>query len=420
MSNGFVQINPDSVGKRIDNRVLSLGGTEVYRQRVETYAGGAMADLNGATRSSSRMTLFDGKIMNAEDTFKWDTKGTGTATYNGNAIVMSVDAGQYVVRQGRSFCPYFSGKPQVVETTFFNFQNQEGVVKRIGYFSSNAVAPYDSDKDGVWIEADGSTYRLICSNSGVETHNIPWNQWDAYDDIAAYDWSKFSVTEIDFLWLGGAGLRLFLVVNGEFKLIHTIDDHAGFANTLIFKSPNQPVRYEVRSTGGAGSMTAVCCQVAAEGTGTNEQGEGVAIYTPGITCSVIGTVYALCGMRKTAAYRNHFVPVSEFGATNVQTTATPEAGILLLMLNPTLSAPLNWVANSRIETAIATNQTITNTGRILKAIPMAGANVAVQAPSAALRVLGVGIDNTMGQLIVGYTPLTTTQSMSGYIQALEY
>jgi hypothetical protein len=378
-------------------------------------------NLDGQTRSAQTLTLFDGKIMNAEDTYKWDTKGTGTATYGDNAVNLSVTNGQYLIRQSRFFTPYFSGKPQVIEPTSINFAIETGKVKRIGYFSSNAVAPYDSDKDGWWIEADGvtdNTYKLITSRAGTVTHSINWTDWDGYDDISAYDWSKFTVNKVDFLWLGGAGLRLFMVVDGMFRLVHTVTDHAGYQDGLIFKSPNQPVRYEIRSTSGSGSLKSVCAQVSTEGATLAEAGEGVGIYTPGIACNSVGTIYALCGMRKVAAYRNHFVPVTEFGCT--QTTNSNDSGILLLLINPTLSAPLSWSANSRIETAIATNQTVTNVGRILKPIPMSGAAVAAQAPSAALRVLGCGIDNTMSEIILAYAPLTATQSVSGTMQAVEY
>jgi hypothetical protein len=378
-------------------------------------------NLDGQTRSAQTLTLFDGKIMNAEDTYKWDTKGTGTATYGDNAVNLAVTNGQYLIRQSRFFTPYFSGKPQIVEATHINFAIETGKVKRFGYFSSNAVAPYDSDKDGLWIEADGvtdNTYKLITSRAGTVTHSINWTDWDGYDDISAYDWSKFTVNKVDFLWLGGAGLRLFLVVDGMFRLVHTIANHAGYQDGLIFLSPNQPVRYEIRSTSGSGSLKSVCSQVSTEGATLAEAGEGVGIYTPAISCNSVGTIYALCGMRKAAAYRNHFVPVTEFGCT--QTTNSNDSGILMLLINPTLSAPLSWSANSRIETAIATNQTVTNVGRILKPIPMSGAAVAAQAPSAALRVLGCGIDNTMNQIILAYAPLTATQSVSGTMQAVEY
>lgn len=422
MTDAVIRIPPDAGGKAIDNTYFVRNGVDVYRQRVETYAGNPVGtDLAGRARSSQLLTLFDGKIMNAEDAFKWDTKGTGTATYTSNAVNLSVTAGQYVIRQARLFTPYFSGKPQQVEATHQNFVNQAGVVKRVGYFSSSAVAPYDSDKDGAWLEADGTTYRLITSNNGTETHNIPLAGWDNAAAVAGYDWSKFSVNEIDFLWLGGAGLRLWLVIDGAFTLLHTIDDHAGYADTLIFNSPNQPVRYEIRSTTGSGSLLSICSQVSTEGAGSNEQGQGVAIYTPSISCNVIGTIYALCGFRKAAALRDHYCMVSEFGAAQVATTATPEAGILMLLHNPTLSAPLTWSANSRVQQGIAAaGQTVSSRGRLLKAVPMSGANIFAQAPSAALRVLGVGIDNTMSELIVAYTPLTTNQAVSGTMQVLEY
>jgi hypothetical protein len=390
-----------------------------YPMPVSPKAGNV--NLDGQTRSAQTLTLFDGKILNAEDAYKWDTKGTGTATYGDNAVNLTVTNGQYLVRQSRFFTPYFSGKPQIVEGTHINFAIEAGKVKRFGYFSSNAVAPYDSNKDGFWIEADGvtdNTYKLVTSNDGTLTHSIAWTDWDDYDAIRTYDWSKFTVKKADFLWLGGAGLRLFMVVDGVFRLVHTINNHAGYKATLIFKSPNQPVRYEIRSTSGSGSFNTICSQVSTEGATITEAGEGVAIYTPGIACNSVGTIYALCGMRKVAAYRNHFIPVAEFGCT--QTAGNTDSGVLMLLINPTLSGALTWTANSRIETAIASNQTVTNVGRILKAVPFSGAGIAAQAPSAALRVLGVGIDNTMSELIVAFAPLSANQSVSGSMQAVEY
>lgn len=378
-------------------------------------------NLDGQTRSSQTLTLFDGRILNAEDTYKWDTKGTGTATFSGNAVNLTVTNGQYMIRQSRFFTPYFSGKPQIVEATHINFAIETGKVKRFGYFSSNAVAPYDSNKDGFWIEADGvtdNTYKLVTSNDGTVTHSVAWTAWDDYDAISAYDWTKFSVNKVDFLWLGGAGLRLFLVVDGVFRLIHTIDNHAGYKDTLIFKSPCQPVRYEIRSTSGSGSFNTVCSQVSTDGATLAEAGEGVAFYTPGIACNSVGTIYALCGMRKVAAYRNHFIPVTRFGCT--QTSNSQDSGVLLLLINPTLSAPLTWTANSRIETATATTQTVTNVGRILDAVPFSGSGGAFPAPSAALRVLGCGIDNTMSEVIVAFAPLSANQTVSGSMQAVEY
>lgn len=417
-ADAFIRIAPDSTGKHVDNTVRQRNGVEVYRQRVDAYPGAPIAiDTAGRTRSSSLITLFDGKVMNAEDPYKWDTAGSGTPTYTANAVELAVTPGQYLIRQGRLYCPYFSGKPQLIEFTQAGFANQPGVVKRVGYFSSSGVAPYDADKDGWWLEADGSTYRLICSRDGVETHNIPWTDWDAYAEIAGYDWSKFTVCQVDFLWLGGAALRLFMVIDGEFKLLHTIANHAGYQDGLIFLSPNQPMRYEIRSTTGAGQLTSICSQVATEGSGINEQGEGLAWYSPLISANTVGQVFALVGVRKNAALRNHHCFVTEFGAG----VTTSDSGVLLLLLNPTLSAPLTYTDVSRVQKGVASAPIlVTDLGRILKAVPIVSAGLAVQAPSALLRNLLIGIDNTPGELVVAYAPQTTNQAVFGSLQVMEY
>jgi len=420
MSDAFVRVAPDGRGKRIDNSLIVRGGQDIYRQRVETYNGSpANVDLDGATRSSQKLTLFDGKILNTEDLFKWDVKGTGTPTFVDNAIRLSVAAGQYMVRQGRFFCPYFSGKPQLIESTSFDFHPEPGLSKRIGYFSSNAVAPYDAEYDGWWIEANGDAHKLITSNRGTITHEIAWADMDAVrnGEITTYDWSKFSVSKVDFLWLGGAGLRFFLVVNGVFKLMHTIADHAGYQDRLIFSSPNQPVRYEIRSTTGVGALTSVCSQVSTEGTSPNEMGEGISWYSPPLAANSVGTVYALCGAKKQVAFRDHYCPVAEIGAA----IQTADSGVLMLLINPTLSAPLTYTNTSRIQAGVAlTPTTVTNVGRILKAVPMVESGVQVQAPSALLRNLAVGIDNTMSELVVAYAPQSSNQTVFGSMQVLEY
>lgn len=421
MTNSFVQVPPDSTGKFIDNAQYTIAGRTVQRQRVDAFnANPVNIDLDGATRVSQKITAFDGRIYGSENTLKWDTKGTGTATYSNNAINMAVTAGQYLVRQGKIFCNYFSGKPLVFEETAFNFQSQQGVIKRMGYFSSSAVAPYSADLDGIWLESDGVTHRLICSNNGVETHNIPWDQWDAVvnGDVTSYDWSKFTVIKGTFLWLGGAGAQLFLVINGAFVLMHTIKDHAGYSDTLIMLNPNQPVRYEIRSTGGAGSMVSVCSQATSEGIEENEQSQYFAAYAPQRTANALNTIYPLIGARKLAVNRNSFIEIASAGAAIL----TNDTGILLVMLNPTLSAPMTWSTNSKIQIGLpALNSTATvGTGRILQATPLQATAQVIETSRSYLRHLTTGIDNAMGEIVVAYQPLTTNQDVVGIINVAEF
>ena len=57
------------------------------------------------------------------------------------------------------------------------------------------------------------------------------------------------------------------------------------------RSPNQPVRYEIRSTGGAGTLKQICCAVESEG-GQDPSGLVAAIRSPA-TISVGTTNYEL-------------------------------------------------------------------------------------------------------------------------------
>jgi len=378
----------------------------------------SMITIDGTRRVAQSFTLFDGKILDAENTLKWSTVGTGAATYSNNSIALAVTSGQYSVRQGKVFTPYFSGKPQRIEATCFNFHNEANVTKRIGYFSSNAVAPYASTLDGIYLESDGSTHRLVCSNSGTITHNVPETSWDNYDEVVGYDWSKFTVISIDFLWLGGVGVRLFMVIDGVFKLIHTIKDHAGFASTLICKYPQQPVRYEIRSTTGTGSLTAVCSQVSSEGS-VSEQGEGVAIYSINKSTNVVGTNYLVCAARKTAANRYRHITLDRTSLGITGTTA--DSGIILLCVNPTYSATPTWVTNGRLEqTTPTTDITVTNLGRVIQAFPLVDSASVASAPQAALRTLTSNLDDTFGELALVYQPTTANQVVSGSMILFEY
>src|ERR1700741_1789002 len=175
-------------------------------------------DSGGRLRASQLTTLLDGKVLDSDNTFVWDNQGSGTGTYSNNKYNMSVTAGQFRIRQTKRYYPYFSGKSQLVECTFDNFQIEANTTKRVGYFSSNAVSPFASTYDGFYLENDGTTFRLKAERAGTTTINVPWTSWDNYNLISTYDWSKFTVILFDFLWLGGAQLRIFLKTDLGFVL----------------------------------------------------------------------------------------------------------------------------------------------------------------------------------------------------------
>jgi len=370
-------------------------------------------DAGGRTRVSQITTLLDGKLLGADDLSLFENVGTGTATYANNKVNLSVTAGQYMIRQSKRFNPYFSGKSQLIETTNDNFQFEAGIIKRIGYFSSNAVAPYASDFDGFFFESNGITneFRFKMFRFGTSTLDL-----DLTAEIGDYDLENFSVEASDFLWLGGALARMFLKIGNGFDLLNQFN-YAGTAKDTFMLSPNQPIRYEIRSTTGTGSLRYICSQVATEGS-INEGGKTLSLYNPvSVNCNSVGTIYALKSVRKQVAFRDTAVQILDI---SLGITATSDAGILMLIVNPTLSGEMTYVNNSKIEESTNTRTIAAGTGRVVCAVPVNGSGSTDIIKENFLSFLSQSITNTMDEYILAYMPTTNNQSVNAILTIKEY
>lgn len=299
-------------------------------------------DAANRLRVGQLTTLGDLKTLNADDPTLLESVGTGSAVWGANKMQLSVAAGEYEIRRSRQYFPYFSGKSQQIEITQDGFQTEAGVVKMAGYFSSSAVAPYNTVYDGFACVDDGTTKRLMCWRAGVETLNVPMADWNGDAFLQnGYDWSAFTVVEFDFLWLGGAGIRMFVKTDRGFLLAHT-HSHAGTTPDVFILSPNQTVRWELRSTGGAGTFRPICAQIATEGSveiGGKVRSVNAGHLGHGLT--TLGTTYPMLGLRKKATHRDRYVKMAGFQSF---VTSSSDYILVTAQLNPTLSAPLNWAS----------------------------------------------------------------------------
>ena len=375
-----------------------------------------------AVRVAQQTTLFDGKLVNKTtlDTDLWCSAvgGSGSLDYsNGNRVLMSVSGnGDYAILQSNRFMPYFSGKVQDVEGTFISFQLQSGIIKRFGYFSRNAVAPFNSNLDGFWIESNGDENRLkvISKNDGVETtvFQVAIGQPDA---IPECDWAKFNVVLFSFLWLGGAALEVAQAFPQGFKVIGS-SSISGMKNDVICKSPNQPICYEIRSTGGSGSFTAVCNQVATAGS-INESGRGrIARNIISIPASVADTVYFLLAVRRNTANRNLALLINSIEGV---LRTKDDAGTLIIAKTPTLTGDaLVWAAHEtgEFDVALATNQTATALGRIIDARNMTSSGMAdTNLDNNVMSWLSSDIQNSADIFALLYIPETNNQYIKGLL-----
>lgn len=383
-------------------------------------------DASSRIRVGQLSTLFDGKVLGQDNTYLYDNQGTGSGTFSNNTYNLSVTSGQYRIRQSLQYCNYSSGKSQLIELTFDNFQSEVNTTKRVGYFSSNAVAPYDSNKDGFWLENDGTTVRLVIANNGTETKNIPITTWDNYGDpeISGYDWSKFTVVAFDFLWLGGATLRLFLKTPSGFKLCHTISDWSGTSTGTFILSPNQPVRYEIRSTTGTGSLRAICCQVASEGNFGESEGVSGSVTqgAVGLSLATAGTTYPIVAVRKQTSFRDVASIVTQIAVL----VNSADQLLWSVQVNPTISgAGLTYsnLTNTILQSATGNGTlTVTSPGKIL-AQGYAVQNGLVSSDvfrKNLLSTLTCSINNTPSTIVLCGTPISATVTTFGTINFKEY
>jgi hypothetical protein len=292
--------------------------------------------------------------------------GTGNQTHNKNKVNMTVATTLDVaIAQSFQFYPYFAGKPIRSEFTVIDFDTEANVEKGFGqYHNVDFTTPYANTLDGFRLWDDGTTKRLQVFNAGTAVADIPRASWDdPMDGTGAsgvtVDFAKFNIYIFDYLWLGGSGLRFFMNIGDTIVLVHTYK-HSNSGTDTIFQSPEQPVRFEIRSTGDAGNMKQVCSAVSIDSF-TPETGHnvGVDVGTTFLNANVIGTAYAAIGARIDPNEYNASVAIDTVSAL----AATADSFILQVRHNPTIAgtAP-TWtvVPDSDIDYAVGdTTNTVT-------------------------------------------------------------
>ena len=380
-------------------------------------------DAGERLRTSQLTTLADLKCLNVDDALLWENVGTGTGTFANNKYDMSVTAGQYRIRKSRRYYPYFSGKSQQVEFTMDTFAPQDGIVKRYGYFSSNAVAPYDQQFDGFFLQSDSDGVTFNVYKMGIEIYKINLNKSHADVPLDGYDWNNFTVIEMSYLWLGGAAARMFARVGTGFA-VGDIFNYAGTTPGLIVRSPNHCVRAEIRSTTGTGSMRQICAQVSTEGS-INESGKSFSVDTGNAANALptIGTTYPLIAIRKKAGFRDVPIRVSDYVGL---ITSASDVLRLAVQVNPTLAGTaLVWadVPNSAFQMAVGSSaRTVSAAGHILSQAFVRDNSVMPYGAmdNEYLSWLGVNIADTSDVIALCGTPLTASCNTYAELDVLQY
>lgn len=382
-------------------------------------------DGSGRLRVSQITPLTEIRFLHDINGLQVNTAGTGTGAYSSanSHYSMSVTSGQYLVLQSNMYSPYFPGKSQLIEMTFTNFQNEANVVKRIGYFNSSTVAPYTASYDGFYLEADGTTYRVKVDRNGTNILNADRTQWDdKLDGTGAsgvtINFANFNIFAADFLWLGGKGVRFGVCVNGSIIWFY----HYNHANTyagVMFLSPNKPLRYEIRSTTGSGSLNAICAQVSSEGAiSTVGNPFSINTGTTTVVTNTVGTYYALLGIRLKSTHKDIAVKIDELSVLS----NTADNFLFNLYLNPTVAGTFTYNsvnANSACEYAVGVAANTITGGTLLNS-RVAQKQVVNTLIYQNARRLGTTIGGVMDTIVIGVIPLTNNMQVYASMDFIEF
>jgi len=373
-----------------------------FRKRDLNWGG--QIDAGNRLRVSQITTLLDIKQVNDDASLFFDRVNIGgaTQTYSkvkgGSTMAVSAD-GDAAICESKMFAPYFSGKSQFLEITFSGLTLDAGVVKRVGYFNSSIVSPFNTNKDGLWLEADGDNYYFVIEKNGVEKLRVNRDHWDVNPPN---DLSKFNVLVVQFLYLGGTAVRFGFITNGVIEWYYTYV-HAGVVDSTFIESPQQPIRYEIRSTGGAGDFDQICAMVASEGS-IDEVGYSRAFNVDAFSATASGTDYAALGIRLKPTYRNARIDKEDLGLL----ITTNDNVIWYLCFNPTIAGTFAYVDqdDSALQLATgATANTVSDLGLVLDSGFVVGNSVSVKPFKNSLR-LGTLIDGTPDELVLVIKPLS--------------
>jgi hypothetical protein len=301
------------------------------------------------------------------------TAGTATSVYDkpNSQVVMSVSTNNdYVIRQGVARGIYQPGKGQIFEASFSDFQLQTNVIKRVGYFTTSTSAPYNSVVDGFFLESNGQTGIVSFQiwQSGTTTFSAESTSWLTTDyDVTNINWSKTQLMFTDFQWLGVGRVRFGVVIDGQFKLFTTSTGTNNLDNVYM-KSPNQPVRYEIRSVSGgaSGSFNMICSQVSLEGSINSLQKSTSVLAFTAQTKPTAYVTYPILGYRLNTNYEGANITLSDIQSLNI-TNPSKADYLITIQYNPTLSSTSSWtnITDTPVQYSLSTGQTITTQGHII-------------------------------------------------------
>ncbi len=424
MTEAYAQILPNSTGDKVRVVRNTVAGNLVDQQVVAiANERGALLPTDelltafGSLRVAAPRTLFDSKLLTDKQPLFWAEAltGAGSSSQASSVVTMGVTSGtDSATRQTKMWFNYQAGKSQLILLTGV-FSQQTNVTKRAGYFNG---------ADGIYLKVTGSAVAFEILKGSSVSESVAQASWnlDTLDSSGPsgvmLNLSNAQIVVIDFQWLGTGTVRVGFIIGGRLIYAHAFH-HANLAGTPPYMAtPNLPVRYDITSTGGAGTMVQICSTVISEG-GNEDRGLIYAVDSGLTPFAVPAGAGALIAVRLTSTKLGATViPLNvDLLLTNVNTAARWS-----LLLNPAIAgAALSYSAltNTSIDVALgAATNTCTGGTELDAGYIGPGTRTAAAALISTLR-LGSDLAATQDVLVLALAAVTGSPNIVGALRFQE-
>lgn len=267
----------------------------------------------------------------------------GSITYSSSTAQLTLTGSGNLIQQSLKYCTYQPGVSFVIFMT--------GILNPGGTNPSTTTASigYFDDNNGMYFQhrntANGASVNV--KNNGVET-TIAQNDWniDPMNGTGVsgitVDFSKAQIFVINFQWLGVGRIRFGFYFYGQVRYCHVIQNINSLTTGPYTSAIDLPVRWQLRSTAGGGSLIQICASVCAEG-GYNPDGRPFSYSLNAVPAPASGVEKALLFLRGGGSnfYHQQIIPTQvSLASTNVNDIFTYR--VRLFLPNQYAGDPITW------------------------------------------------------------------------------
>ena len=245
------------------NPILGSGTSHIGSISIDSNNSGS-TDAFGRLRISNPQSLF-------EVTHQYDLAprlmglqrqdASTSITHNSPVATLSVPAtaGRKIVYQSHQHIIYLPGKSHFIRMT----GTLDGA-------SAIAGMGYGDGYDGIFLENNSGTMRLIFLSSTIANQTVTQANWNI-DKLDGYGTSGYTLATsvayhlvIDLSWLGVGRIRVGLDIGGTLIYVHQFI-FSNVVTTAYMRAGSLPIRWYLESTGSVASMQCICASVSSEG-----------------------------------------------------------------------------------------------------------------------------------------------------------